>query len=47
MRKRPITRDEVRVGHFAVLTLPAASFHRDGQPIAQLWQPLLDSLRRQ
>jgi hypothetical protein len=48
MRKRPITRDEVRVQHYAVRTLPGGSFHRDtGQPIARLWQPLLDSLRQQ
>ena len=43
MRKRPITRDEVRVDHYQVRTLPGGSFHRDmKQPIAQLWQPLLD-----
>ena len=48
MRKRPITRDEVRVDHFEVRTLPSGSFHRNtGQPIAQLWQPLLDQLRLQ
>jgi hypothetical protein len=48
MRKRPITRDEVRVQHYAVRTLPGGSFHRDtGQPIARLWQPLLNSLRQQ
>jgi hypothetical protein len=48
MRKKPITRDEVRVDHFAVWTLPSGSFHRDtGQPVAQLWQPLLDQLRQQ
>jgi hypothetical protein len=48
MRKRPITRDEVRVQHFMVRTLPGGSFHRDtGQPIARLWQPLLDQLRQQ
>ena len=48
MRKRPITRDEVRVDYYEVRTLPGGSFHRDtGQPIARLWQPLLDSLRQQ
>ena len=48
MRKRPITRDEVRVDYYEVRTLPDGSFHRDtGQPIARLWQPLLDSLRQQ
>ena len=48
MRKRPITRDEVRVDYYEVRTLPGGSFHRDtGQPIARLWQPLLDQLRRQ
>ena len=48
MRKRPITRDEVRVDHYEVRTLPGDSFHRDtGQPVARLWQPLLDSLRQQ
>ena len=48
MRKRPITRDEVRVDHYQVRTLPTGSFHRDTkQPIARLWQPLLDQLRQQ
>ena len=48
MRTRPITRDEVRVDHYEVRTLPGDSFHRDtGQPVARLWQPLLDSLRQQ
>ena len=48
MRKKPITRDEVRVDHFQVRTLPMGSFHRDTkQPIAELWQPLLDQLRQQ
>jgi hypothetical protein len=51
MRKRPITRDEVRVHHYAVWTLPGGSFYRDakqaGQPIARLWQPLLNQLRQQ
>ena len=48
MRKRPITRDEVRVDYYEVRTLPGGSFHPDtGQPIARLWQPLLDSLRRE
>ena len=51
MRKKPISRDEVRIEHYAVWTLPMGSFHRDGeqagQPIARLWQPLLDQLRLQ
>jgi hypothetical protein len=48
MRKRPITRDEVRVDYYQVRTLPMGSFHRDTkQPIVQLWQPLLDQLRQQ
>jgi hypothetical protein len=47
MRKRPVGRDEVRVHHYEVRTLPGGSFHRDGQPIARLWQPLLDTLRQQ
>ena len=47
MRKKAIARDEVRVEHYAVWTLPSGSFHRDtGQPIAHLWQSLLDQLKR-
>jgi hypothetical protein len=46
MRKRPITRDEVRVDHYRVRTLPIGSFH-EKQPIARLWQPLLDRLQQE
>ena len=46
MRKRPITRDQVRVDHYQVRTLPMGSVQA-GHPIARLWQPLLDQLRQQ
>ena len=55
MRKKPITRDQVRVHHYEVWTLPYGSFHgrhhRDRakalRPIERLWKPLLDQLHRQ
>ena len=36
MRKRPITRDEVRVQHYEVWTLPGGSFHREKQAGSRL-----------
>jgi endogenous inhibitor of DNA gyrase (YacG/DUF329 family) len=43
MRKKPITRDEVRFSGQHITTLPIDSVRKDG-PIKRLWTPLLCSL---
>jgi hypothetical protein len=50
MRRKPVTRDEVRFGGRRILTLPADAVREDASgrlgPVPKLWAPLLRSLNR-
>jgi hypothetical protein len=50
MRRKPVTRGEVRFGNQRILTLPADAVREDEwghlAPVPKLWEPLLRSLNR-